>query len=169
MRAENEAAEIRRHFAELMADHSPHKINEITNYVQQKMQEDGYESDKINSTRAYLSILPILRDSDSGYIRTQRGYYQKLEAPLIENHKGIDPWTQLLDKAMELRNLVEQAFDGENPLPNATDEESSNFHVIGQALLNETDLILDQYSAWLAIMDDHVDQQSALPEMTQSM
>ena len=82
---------------------------------------------------------------------------QKKAAKKVWNKGGyfMSKHLELLNKAAELQKEFETFFSADIPWDDPTEEEAKTHEAVGTAVKEHMDGIMNQYSVWLAAIEDH--------------
>ena len=116
----------RKCFRDLLEDGQPHTFKEITDYIMRQAEggdfDGAFTPGKIN-----IAITQLTRCKNPEYGRIERGVYQKgCIDPVLESPIEFD-WYQVLDKAVELQELMSAGFEELQTKRAITPDEKDNF------------------------------------------
>lgn len=144
----------RERFKELMADGQPHSFKDIVDYVVRQAGERGFQGEYYPS-KIWMAITQLTKKADSEYVRIQHGVYQKGGQAMTVSESTSSSWERVLDKAVELQELLRAGFSQEAPMPDMTPEETHNYEAISNSTAAGIDEVVEGIAAWLAQMEDH--------------
>lgn len=100
---------IRQHFDELMSDGEEHSIREIAQYIREATGNHSIEGGKLTDSMINSTVHKMLGKDSPDFVRTRRGYYQKIKMAQAETfdmkillHKTRD----ILDETLNKLNKV---------------------------------------------------------------
>ncbi len=144
----------RERFKELMEDGQPHSFREITDYVLRQAVERDF-CGEFYPSKIWMAITQLTKKEDSLYTRISYGMYQKGGQALRVIMSSKYDLERVLDKAVELEELLHTGFSQEGPLPDMTPEETNNYKAISQSTAAGINEVIEGIAAWLAQMEDH--------------
>lgn len=151
------AAFMRKCFQEVLADNKPHRLKEIAAYAGNQARENGIDGD-FGANQVFLAIKKTLENGNV-YGQPCRGFYQT-RIGITQDQQALLPWDHfdwfnVLDKAVELQNLLEAGFGRDVTELEMNAEEKANFEVIGKAVQENIDKVIDGLAIWIAQVEDH--------------
>lgn len=168
MNTQSAAAFYQQCFKELLADGQPHKVNEVFDYINDQMEENGLNW-RFSGSNAFAAIRRVILSKDNPYIRASRGVYQ-MEAPL-HYRETMFSWSKALDCAFELSQLLEAGLSGQEALADMTAEEAENFNTLASQINDGVERVIDGMAILIAQLQDHEETLTAReqPGMEMSM
>jgi len=141
-------------FKELMEDGQSHSFKEITDYVIRQSKEKRFLAE-YTTGKIWMAITQLTKKPDSEYTRIGYGVYKKCGQEMAITEPSQSSWEHLLDKSVELQELLSEGFSPMEPLPDMTPDEMYNYNVISKNVASDIDRVIEGIAALLAQMEDH--------------